>query len=131
METMNPAIDTFYKRSAVMGFRAGGIVYILNGYKETSLVVDFALWVADYVLQQQVSMWGAYLENAQSMQSANPVANLYKELPDEFTREELTNLRILSGKSDNVRMIISRWKKANMIREVEKNRYAKITIGKA
>lgn len=125
METMSLSIDAFYKRSAVMGYRAAGIAYILCGYKETTVVTDFALWVADYVLQQQVAMWGNYIENAEQMANSNPVANLYQELPAEFRREDLVNLRIVNGQGTNVRMIISRWKKANMIVEIGKGLYAK------
>jgi hypothetical protein len=70
------AIDAFYKRAGVMGYRAAVIAYILNDYKETTHVIDFGLWVADYVLQQQVAMWGAYIENAEQMETSTPVANL-------------------------------------------------------
>ena len=89
------------------------------------MVTEFALWVADYVLQQQVSLWGSYLESQEEMKSTTPVLNLYQELPDEFTREELRELRFMNGMSDNERMNLSRWKKANMIVEIRKGLYAK------
>lgn len=124
METMSYAINALYKRSAVMGARAGVIAYILCGYRETNVVINFALWVADYVLQQQVAMWGSHFEN-ENTDTTTPVANLYKELPEEFTREELVNLRVVNGQGTNVRMIIKRWKDNGMIQELEQNRYVK------
>ena len=127
MESMSLAIDAFYKRAGVMGYRAAVITYILNDYKETTHVIDFGLWVADYVLQQQVAMWGAYIENAEQMETSTPVANLYNDLGEEFCRKDLVNLRIINGQGTNVRTIIMRWKQAGMIREVEKNKYVKTT----
>ena len=126
MESMSLAIDAFYKRAGVMGYRAAAIAYILNNNKETSNVADFGLWVADYVLQQQVAMWGSYIENAEQMETSTPVANLFQELGEEFSRKDLVNLRIIHGQGTNVRTIIMRWKKAGMIQEIEPNRYVKI-----
>lgn len=124
IETMSPAIEALYKRSAVMGARAGGIATVLCGGKETNVVVEFALFIADYVLQQQVALWGHHFEEAEST-AACSLANLYKELPEEFTRQELINLRVVNGQGTNVRTIIMRWKKAGMIRELGDNRYIK------
>ena len=124
IETMSPAIEALYKRSAVMGARAGGIAAVLCGGKETNVVVEFALFIAEYVLQQQVALWGHHFEEAEST-AACSLANLYKELPEEFTRQELINLRVVNGQGTNVRTIIMRWKKAGMIRELGDNRYIK------
>ena len=122
IETMSSAIDALYKRSAVMGFRAGGIAYVLCGGKETKEVVDFALFVADYILQQQVALWGNIFEAEAESTTVCSLANLYQELPEEFTREELVNLRAVHGQGTNVNTILYRWKKAGMIRELETSR---------
>lgn len=122
IETMSSAIDALYKRSAVMGFRAGGIAYVLCGGKETKEVVDFTLFVADYILQQQVALWGNVFEAEAESTTVCSLANLYQELPEEFTREELVNLRAVNGQGTNVNTILYRWKKAGMIRELETSR---------
>ena len=124
-ETQSQAIDSFRRRAAVIGYRAGALAYILSERKETKTSIDFALWVADYVLQQQVYIWGSYMENQEELKTTTPVLNLYQELPDKFTREELRELRLMNGMSSNERMNISRWKQANMIREIGKNLYLK------
>ena len=125
LETQSKAIDTFRRRSANIGFRAGGIAFKLCGEKETSVVIDFALWVTDFVLQQQVAMWGQALETDEESNVNHHVVNLYRDLPEEFTREELVNLRTINGQGKNVRMIIKRWKDNGMILEMEQNRYVK------
>lgn len=125
LETQSKAIDTFRRRSANMGFRAGGLAFKLCGDKETSVVIDFALWVADFVLQQQVAMWGQALETDEESNVNHHVVNLYRDLPEDFTREELVNLRTVNGQGKNVRMIIKRWKDNGMIQEIEPNRYIK------
>lgn len=130
METMSMAINALYKRAAVMGYRAGAIAYILCGYRETNVVTNFALWVADYILQQQVALWGERFENEEYVSSPTPVANLYQELSDEFTKDELVNLRSINGQGTNVRMILKRWRDKGMIRETEKNHYTKLGINK-
>ena len=125
IETQSKAIDTFRRRSANIGFRAGALAYKLCGDKETSMVVDFALWVADFVLQQQVAQWGAELERGEEPKQAYSVINLYQELPEEFTREELVNIRSVNGQGTNVRMIIKRWRDSGMIQDLGQNRFAK------
>ena len=133
METQNLAIDTFRKRCAVIGFRAGALAYVLNGNVEDRVVTNFACWEADYVFQQQVICFGQAIEKGddtmetQTRQGA--VQQLFSILPSEFTRKQLIELRIKVGQSDNVRTVISRWKQSGMIDEVEPNKYVKLVRG--
>lgn len=50
----NDGIKTFRKRAAVMGFRAGCILYLLDGKKLTHKALEFAQWVSEYVLYFQL-----------------------------------------------------------------------------
>lgn len=125
VETMSTSIDIFRKRAASMGYRAAVISYILFGYKEKQAVIDYALWVTDVVLKYQVALWGNQLENSEQVIAATSVPNLYKELPEEFTREELVNLRIINGQGSNVRTILSRWRKEGKIIDIETNLFRK------
>lgn len=125
IESQSKAIDTFRRRSANIGFRAGGLAYKLCGDKEISVVTDFALWVADFVLQQQVALWGQELEKSEEFKHVHPVVNLYKELPEEFTREDLINLRTVNGQGTNVRMILKRWRDNGMIQQTDSNHFIK------
>lgn len=127
LETMNDAVNAFFRRAGVIGFRAGALAYVLNGSRETQVGKDFALWVADYVLQQQVYLWGSYMEKKDEFK-LTPLANTYQELPEEFTRKDLINLRLMNGQSDNIRMIIKRWKDRGLILQLEKNLFRKVSL---
>ena len=127
IETQSKAIDTFRRRSANIGFRAGALAYKLCGDKENSVVVDFALWVTDFLLQQQGAQWGAELERGEEPKQAHPVINLFQELPEKFTREELVSLRTINGQGKNIRMIIKRWRDNGMIQELDDKSYVKIS----
>ena len=131
METQSLAIDTFRKRSAVIGFRAGALAYLLNENKEDRMVTNFACWVADYVLQQQVICFGQAIEDSNDTMSSNQgtVQQLFSILPTEFTRKQLIELRIQANQGDNVRTVIHRWKKCGMIEETGKNTYIKLMRG--
>ena len=132
LETQSMAIDVFRKRSAVIGFRAGALAYILNEGVENRCVTDFACWVADYVLQQQVLCFGTTMEDEEETQIQHPtgsVMHLFSILPSQFTSHQLEELRSQNGQGTNIRMIISRWKKNNMIQEVAPHTYTKMVRG--
>lgn len=125
-ETQSNAINSFFRRAAVIAARGAAVFSVLYGNKEPRTLIDFALWLADYTLQQQVALWGSYVENQEEVK-VTPLANLYQDLPEKFSREELRNFRIMNGMPENPRMNIKRWKDAGMIREVEKGQYVKTT----
>ena len=133
LETQSVAIERFRKRSAVIGYRAGALAYLLNEGVESRIVTDFACWVADYVLQQQVLMFGSQLEKeeegATKVENGGHVMQLFSILSPTFTRQDLVNLRLQNNQGSDVRMIICRWKKNGMITEVGKNTYAKLVRG--
>ena len=132
LETQSMAIDVFRKRSAVIGFRAGALAYILSEGVENRCVTDFACWVADYVLQQQVLCFGTTMEDEEETQIQHPVGSvmhLFSILPSQFTSHQLEELRSQNGQGTNIRMIISRWKKNNMIQEVAPHTYTKLVRG--
>ena len=132
LETQSIAIDTFRKRCAVIGFRAGALAYLLNENVENRCVIDFACWIADYVLQQQVLGFGSAIEKEESgflESKTGPVLQLFSMLPSQFTRHQLEELRASNGQSSNIRMIIHRWKKNGMIEEVAQNTFTKLMRG--
>jgi hypothetical protein len=132
LETQSMAIDVFRKRCAVIGFRAGALAYLLNDKVENRCVTDFACWVADYVLQQQVLCFGSTMEDEEETQCEHrigSVMHLFSILPSQFTSHQLEELRSQNGQSTNVRMIISRWKRNDMIQEVAPHTYTKLVRG--
>lgn len=129
MQTQSVMIDVFRKRSAVIGYRAGVVAYLLNGRKEGASVTKFAVWVASYVCRQQCEIFGEKMEryaDGARQQRRSRVMNLFAVLPDEFTRKDLVDLRVAHSQSADVRMVINRWKAGKLIEEKEKNVYIKI-----
>ena len=124
------AIDTLRKRSAVIGYRAGMLAYLLNGQKYDKAVGEFTVWVAEYVFQNQMQLFGCKFEEvAQTAikvaEKSSQVSSLLAQLPQNFTRSELMAVRARNGQSTRVDMVISRWKANGFITQTAKNNYAK------
>ena len=124
------AVDTLRKRAAVIGYRAGMLAYLLNECVYEKAVGEFASWVAEYVFQNQMQLFGSKFEEvAQNQLVMNErkscVVSLLQQLPEQFTRNELMALRARNGQSTRVDMVIGRWKSSGFITQVEKNTYKK------
>ena len=124
------AVDTLRKRAAVIGYRAGMLAYLLNECVYEKSVGEFASWVAEYVFQNQMQLFGSKFEEvAQSQLVMNErkscVVSLLQQLPEQFTRNELMALRARNGQSTRVDMVISRWKSSGFITQVDKTTYKK------
>ena len=124
------AVDTLRKRAAVIGYRAGMLAYLLNECVYTKEVGQFTSWVAEYVFQNQMELFGSKFEEvAQSQirvrENRSQVVSLLQALPEQFTKSDLMALRARNGQSTNIAMVISRWKAAGFIKQVEKNTYRK------
>ena len=124
------AIDTLRKRAAVIGYRAGMLAYLLNECVYTKEVGQFTSWVAEYVFQNQMELFGSKFEEvAQSQirvkERSSHVVSLLQALPEQFTRADLMALRARNGQSTNIAMVISRWRSSGFITQVEKNTFRK------
>ena len=101
----NPALDIFRRRSAVIGFRAGLLAVLLCDYQECDEAVEFATWVASYALGQQLDLFGEEMNrlmlDGESLISGTSKGSFYQSLfstlPEEFTMQELVNLRMEAG----------------------------------
>ena len=124
------AIDTLRKRSAVIGYRAGMLAYLLNGEKYDKAVGEFTAWVAEYIFQNQMQLFGSKFEEVaqnhiRMNENRSQVASLLLALPEQFTRNELMALRVRNGQSSRVDMVLNRWRNAGFINQVDKNTYRK------
>ena len=124
------AIDTLRKRAAVIGYRAGMLAYLLNECVYTKEVGQFTSWVAEYVFQNQMELFGSKFEEVAQTQirvkeRCSHVVSLLQALPEQFTRAELMALRARNGQSTNVATVLYRWRSSGFITQVEKNTYKK------
>ena len=133
-EADNYAMDTFRKRAAVIGFRAGMLCYLLEDRKITPRVAAFAEWVAEYVFRNQMELWGDKMEllmrgamEAQGDRGAT--SSLLALLPKEFNTSDLIQLRVKKGQSVkmmSVNSVLSRWKKSGRIVKVGDGQWKRI-----
>lgn len=126
----NPAEDHFFRRASVIGFHAAMVAYMCNGCKESKEVVDFALWVAEFVLQSHLLHFGNTYNGlyqkrveakADEIIQITSVSKLdvFGALPEEFCVEDLKRVYANNHKSiANPHKKISFWKQAGMITEV-------------
>ncbi|MBQ0047643.1 MAG: DUF3987 domain-containing protein [Prevotellaceae bacterium] len=128
-KTDNLSIDHFRKRSAQMGYKVGVFYYLLNGRKENKYLIDFALYVAEYVCRQEVKHFGEEynrLKKAGNTACGITNVNYYNMLSDTFTASQFSALRVKHGEAPNVRTIICRWRQKGLIEDVEKGAYRKL-----
>ena len=129
IESGNEALDILRRRSCLIGFRAGMVAWALGGCHETQLVVDFACWVATEVLLQQMAFFGRELnrqdaENRrireEGMRELFKTKNmkLYSDLPDEFCKADLAELRRRYGLEGECAYIITGWLKRGLVERV-------------
>lgn len=120
------AVDHYRKRAASTAYKAAALYYYLDGQRETKHTVEFALYCAEFMLRKQLYYFGDEYnrikkEGYKGGNTTNNV-NYYDKLADVFTADELVELRKANSESTNVRMIISRWRKAGIIEDVEGKR---------
>ncbi len=124
------ATDTLRKRSAVIGYRAGMLAFLLNNQKYDKAVGEFATWVAEYVFQNQMQLFGAMFEEVAQEQikvqeRTSAVVSLLPQLPNTFTKSELMALRARNGQSTRVDMVLNRWRASGFIRITGRNTFEK------
>lgn len=123
-EADDAAMKFFLHRAAAIGDRAGKLAYVLEGEKENKKVVEFAVWVANTVMFNQIRLWGRFAEDS-SMPACVAKKNIFKELGDSFTYSDLMKKLGSGTSSANMRKIVSRWKQAKLIVKESKGVFVK------
>ncbi len=122
--------NIFYRRAAVIGFRAGMLAHYLYGEKNSlqirKKVVKFSLFVANYVLDALLDKFDSKLEAAYTNKKREVHVNLYSQLPDNFDRNEVAVMANKFKVGTSVKQIIWSWKANNYIEETEHYKYKKV-----
>ena len=133
IETGSRACDMLRRRSAVIGYRAGMLCYILEGCL-SGKVIPFAEWVAEYVFQTQMKLFGAQIEALYAGASAKRGGSkLLNSLPSPFTRDDVKEAYIAQGAepkkaSRKASNVIDQWLRlSKKIHRLEDGRYEKIS----
>lgn len=111
--------DTFCRRSAVVGFRAGMLAYFLWEEKPITRkhVVAFATWVADYMLRQQLLRF-----NLTAGSNTIPWKHVYDALGDEFSRLDVMRELNLKGCRTTVKVCIYKWRMAGLVEVLDEGK---------
>lgn len=112
------AMDLFRRRTREIGISAGAIAYILEGYKETKVAIQYAVWVAEYVLYYQMKFFGKEMNQSAAANAAilsenvNITTNqcLFKLLPETFSYKDIQEEHKRMGMvGTGYKVIASRW----------------------
>jgi hypothetical protein len=129
------AMDILRRRSAVMGFRAGMLCYLLEDHNYTDIVGQFAEWVAEYVFRNQMELWGDQMEQELTgaleviSSDRGSVRSLLDSLPKEFTAADLIKLRARKGQSvkgSSISMVLNRWRANHRIVKINETTWRKV-----
>lgn len=125
--------DIFRRRAAVIAFRTSMLAKFLLEYENekyrTQDLNDFMIFIANYTLETQISMWGKAMENSiETSKQANLCNNVYSSLPETFEKSDLEALLHKQGRKTPVKVILSVWRRENLIKDIEKNHYKKIKL---
>ena len=133
----NNALDVFRKRSSVSAFRVAALCQYLyeledNGEQDVirKRVRQIYLFMAEYILRGMLDRWGKRFEELTSRREAErkagPKQNLFDQLTDTFTREQLNILIEKQGKVTPDKVFLYRWKKLRVIEPIDKDTFRKI-----
>lgn len=123
------ARDIFRRRAAVIGFRAAMIAFALFKFdaKKERYAKDLAIFVSNYVLNVQMQKFGEAVETG-STENNFRAKNIFKELENVFTFEDVAAKLRKYRQSTPAKAIIYIWRKNQLIEKIEKNKFKKLAL---
>ena len=117
-------------RANVIAWLKGMVLYVAHGYKWTKEIADFVRWSQQYNLWCKMLYFGQQLEQELRMeveiQSQSGPRNLLTLLPDEFSREQYTQMRQSQGRNDDGGNALRVWtKRGHIVFDEVSGRYCK------
>ncbi len=135
------SLDVFRKRSSVSAFRIAALCQYLYQMEKHPLspevirkrVKQIYLFMAEYILRNMLDRWGTKFEEfnrtREKGMKAGPKENLFDQLTETFTREQLNLLIEKQGKVTPDKVFLNRWKKLRVIEIIDKNTFRKVKKG--
>ena len=123
--------DTYRKRAAVIGFRAGVVAHLLAGdERESKTTLAFALTIAELTLLGQMRTFGEtllhqYVEAADTPMRKGRNMSVFDQLPPTFTQDDLRLLKQGFCSEPSLRTILSRWVASGWTEKIDKTHWRK------
>lgn len=121
LKEVSRARDTYRRRAANDGFRAGMIVFYLLGEKPTAdvkkKVIANALYVSNYAVEALLAKYGRDTNEVLNSKEKRPSKTgiLFDMMPDEFTRDQLKQKMADCGVKSKDTDVIWKWKTAGLL----------------
>ena len=139
-ETQSEAIKTFYRRSSATAFRVAALCYYLYQLEDSDeellplyqkRCIRIYHFMADYTLTQLLNRWGNRYEQLNAERQSDGYTtkrdnSLIAQLPDEFTRKQISQACEKLGLTTSPRQFIYMWTQNGTVRAIDKNHFAKI-----
>ena len=132
------ALDTFRRRAMVMGHRAAIVAAATEGLKDSRIVANFAVWLAQEVLDIQLALFGQEVNTvnkqekqmkrkAESQLKSNSSLRILQKMEDTFTLKDLEAEYVSRGfKADTARVATIRWKQKGLIKSCNDMNFEKV-----
>lgn len=116
------ARDVFRKRVGVRGFRLALLcttLYANCGKREQKLICNFVKWWMNQDIENSLQLWAKKYNEVAVDDRGFYNRNVYAQLKDEFTKEDLYVVCKKEGIKTRIKQIIYQWKKSKHIEEVK------------
>ena len=112
-EMDDPTYAEYSYRSVLMGFYRAMVLYIAHGMQWTEEIAQFAAWSVRYDMWCKMHFFSDMIhrdmEKERSAGQRGP-ASLLAQLPEEFTREQVRELRMARGMEPSPTIMLNNWK---------------------
>ena len=121
LKEVSRARDTYRRRAANDGFRAGMIIFYLLGEKPTAdvkkKVIANALYVCNYAVEALITKYGKDTNEVLNGKEKRPSKTgiLFDMMPEEFTRDQLKQKMTDCGVKSKDTDVIWKWKTAGLL----------------
>jgi hypothetical protein len=125
------ATDLFRRRTKEIGISAGAIAFILEGFKETKVAIQFAVWVAEFVFYYQMKFFGKEMNQSaeandlilRASGNLNTNETTFSRLNTTFSYQDVREEQKRLGlEGTGYRNITSRWVKEEYVTKLPNSR---------